>query len=1646
MCKKARKVSIKRLFLVAIIGLLAVSGFFMIGSKTVEKLQAAEIDDIINDISIASMTLQKELTGNPVLKDFDSDDLPGHDSSADNNIIRSNDELLYTISISTKTKSGNKYANLYYDVEIIAEDGLYDVDEKPLFGVKRTRTEAGQAVTEAYVRASNFYQTATGLDSQTSIKAKMNMFPSEAVNFQPKLRVSLRQVGTQVVPEKQKKWFTYGVDFEELESEKGLKELTTSAKFQGFVARPNLFKKYKSPLLEVEKSFPEVTKITDTNDPYYTGYLGQGMLSIELESDDKTDIGLAYPAFNQDGTITVAVDLETVVENTTATATKYNTVAIYRAGVLGLSYDSRTEFDSYKWNIDGSEKDTQLEKIGDTASPLWGPKVSNYKNTYHDDPVIIGEKGKYTVIFTLNRLAWSAQDQYTKIVAGTGLTMFYPTELAKNPGDFVDYTLKSTSTRTLSNDLPELENNNENETYWRYLIPNEVGPPVDPPVDPPVVGDPKLAYGVGHQGAFNTNMQVSKGGVQSLDVYFMTQNVVDPHFISKFPRGMLKPLEIISIGSKTGFTYDSDNEYIDSKQAMGVLKENNVIKNIRDYTEADYNWFDTQKEAEEQTKSYNPEGYIDAVMTYFDDGIMIKSIEGGFGGYPQLYFKGDNPNSYTHSLAGERYGISNYSYAYTDLDKNQRIDTYKNSVDPNNRLPFQAPDVTIKDGYLIADQANPGINSSGMDAKTEHFQSHLAINTNHLAASLSTFENTNPVTNFFDPDYEEPHSGALIRVVFSNDEDREFEYTITDSNDVLSQLTLSKMTKDEMAEQGIVSYSQPVKKMGANGKPTWVWRSVLRWSEEVRNSPHPETEMFFPRIPIETVIDRDKLKFSEDANYFESSFGLELEVKPIGNAYSGSPRRDERGGMYRAYKEYGIQKKVSKKIMDSSEDFSYTLQSNVLTDYPVKNLRMLDILPSDGDENNSRLKGTYKVTSITSSRGADETIYYRNSLAGLSQNMDVNTININDGSWLTYTSGELPSEAKALLVVSNKEISSWAKGGKPAEIIINIESKNNYGGDIYYNQIVGNSDNNNKVESAKIETQIIKRSIVGKAWIDANYNGVIDSSESILSGIKVKLFREEKGNLVEVTKDLQGQDITNVVTDSQGDYQFDQLDAGTYTVGFDVSKEISTDYYITVQDKKEPTLEALTSKISDTTFKGNYALTTAVALPDLEDALEASITIPNMNAGVTHRSGLAIKKEVFDAKGANIDRGEVKVGDIITYRIKVSNPEKESIVKEVIVSDSLVKGLNYVANSFSLTKVDGSKVNLPDTDFENNQFSINVGDILGDKEAITLEFKVEITKEASGSLTNTAVAFGEAINDLDGEDSTVTNNAKPNLAIKKTVDKLSAKIGEEVEYTLDISNVKGGVLHDTLIEDYLPKELLPTPNTTSVNGVALTAQEEAKAWKGNTLNYVIGKFISDQQLQITFKAKVVSLPKGGTIVNIAEVTGRDESDNTYKDEDDVNLKVSSMTLNIRQVVIEPQGGLVVPETAYYHLDINDNKEQLSAISASTTIDKAENIKPELFKPIQFVIEEGALTSRIRTIIPEYYQYAGYVLSTDKATVGKDHVSANKKAGEIVLDFAKNPEYYVTVFIKPSVASREELSFYGWGYGQEGDYTVTKTKK
>ena len=102
-----------------------------------------------------------------------------------------------------------------------------------------------------------------------------------------------------------------------------------------------------------------------------------------------------------------------------------------------------------------------------------------------------------------------------------------------------------------------------------------------------------------------------------------------------------------------------------------------------------------------------------------------------------------------------------------------------------------------------------------------------------------------------------------------------------------------------------------------------------------------------------------------------------------------------------------------------------------------------------------------------------------------------------------------------------------------------------------YNQITTNDKNNNNDTKPTIQNIKTSYEIKGTVWLDANKNGSRESSERKISGIEVKLVNSKTGKQIE-----------KVVTTTDGEYKFTNLENGEYIAIFyyDNDRYAITDY------------------------------------------------------------------------------------------------------------------------------------------------------------------------------------------------------------------------------------------------------------------------------------------------------------------------------------------------------------------------------------------------------------------------------------------------------------------------------------------------------
>ncbi|MBW9325247.1 Cna B-type domain-containing protein, partial [Enterococcus casseliflavus] len=177
------------------------------------------------------------------------------------------------------------------------------------------------------------------------------------------------------------------------------------------------------------------------------------------------------------------------------------------------------------------------------------------------------------------------------------------------------------------------------------------------------------------------------------------------------------------------------------------------------------------------------------------------------------------------------------------------------------------------------------------------------------------------------------------------------------------------------------------------------------------------------------------------------------------------------------------------------------------------------------------------------------------------------------------------------------------------------------------------------------------------------------------------------------------------------------------------------------------------------------------------------------NTQLVEPAKLESEKHVYDLDGNLLDEQEVKVGDAIEYVIKTEvDGEQYSFVNNIVITDNLPVGLDYVADSAYLT-IDGEVVEDATINFADNTLTANVGTLKGGQTA-ELHFQATVNKEAKEGITNVATVDytvpttpGEPDEPGEPQEPSVPVETPADISLEKTVDKASAQVGDTLTYT-----------------------------------------------------------------------------------------------------------------------------------------------------------------------------------------------------------------------------------------------------------------------
>lgn len=249
---------------------------------------------------------------------------------------------------------------------------------------------------------------------------------------------------------------------------------------------------------------------------------------------------------------------------------------------------------------------------------------------------------------------------------------------------------------------------------------------------------------------------------------------------------------------------------------------------------------------------------------------------------------------------------------------------------------------------------------------------------------------------------------------------------------------------------------------------------------------------------------------------------------------------------------------------------------------------------------------------------------------------------------------------------------------------------------------------------------------------------------------------------------------------------------------------------------------------------------------------------------------------------------DAKVGDEITYTIKLANDKKASSAwKSVVLTDKIPSGMTFIEGSVYVNNVAATHT------VKNGTLIVNLGDIAAGKTVIAT-FKAKINGDMyNQTIYNTAVAKGTNgyVTATDGKKTNSYEAKDDGVYVKKgdtapyvikTADKSSANVGDKITYTVKVGNGDGAVyeIENAKMADTIPAEFDFVDGSVQVDGKSYPYSYDNTSRK---LSVQIGNLKPNAARTVTFAVTVNKSAYGKTVHNTAVLSGDNIKDTEGKD-------------------------------------------------------------------------------------------------------------------------------------------------------------------
>ena len=318
---------------------------------------------------------------------------------------------------------------------------------------------------------------------------------------------------------------------------------------------------------------------------------------------------------------------------------------------------------------------------------------------------------------------------------------------------------------------------------------------------------------------------------------------------------------------------------------------------------------------------------------------------------------------------------------------------------------------------------------------------------------------------------------------------------------------------------------------------------------------------------------------------------------------------------------YSLYKTTNTPITEINGQIHYKVTAINKTDNPISNFQMLDVLPYNDDGRGTHFNGDYIVSKIE----LKQTDIITN------DNISIDNLNIkitNDDAVRTQMTakdadlgiGSIWTQVNSSEIINRQEkgfaIIGTLSSKTKLEIDIYLQPNNNKPRDEYNNSATAQTNTETEVmQTPIINVQVIKRKVEGNVWFDKNKNGIIDEEEEYLSGERITLLNWD-GTLA---KNIYDEEISSILTNENGCYMFEDMKKGNYKIRIEYANE---------DGKKEITTKDVGVNVEINSKFNDNGLTDVIT--DLNNTNSPEINVKHLNAGITYKDAKVIVHHYFE--------------------------------------------------------------------------------------------------------------------------------------------------------------------------------------------------------------------------------------------------------------------------------------------------------------------------------------------------------------------------------------------------------------------------------